>query len=75
MELARPSIKYRDSYLEAIREFQAEGKKMNVDIDGPDEEFAMFVEKLNGRAEGKYLKSGYTNTPSRAAKSERTLLK
>ena len=59
MELIRPSATYKDSYLAAMKEFRAEGKKMDTDIDGPDDKFAMFVEHLNGRAEGKYLKLGY----------------
>ena len=59
MELVRPSINYKDSYLAAIQEFRAEGKKMDVDIDGPDKQFGAHVEQLNGRAEGKYLKPGY----------------
>ena len=59
MELVRPSTVYRMSYLEAVREFQEEGEFMDVDIEGPEDDFEVFVTRLNERPLGKHLKPGY----------------
>lgn len=62
MELVRPSIGFKDSYLAAVEEEGA--KKVGVNVDGIDQslidtDFAQYIESLNGRAEGAGLPDGY----------------
>ena len=59
MELVKPSVKYKDSYLAAIREFQLEGQKMEFSFDAAKRDFATFVRELNERVEGKHLPEGF----------------
>lgn len=59
MELVQPSVRFKDSYCEAARELEAEGRKAHFDIGRPDEEFATFVKRLHERSLGKHLKPGY----------------
>ncbi|RJQ34792.1 GNAT family N-acetyltransferase [Candidatus Parcubacteria bacterium] len=59
MRLVRPDTKYKDSYLAAIREAQAEGRKTEFDFDLAENHFERFVRELNEHAEGKHMKEGY----------------
>ena len=49
--LAEPSERYKDSYLEAIREFQAEGRHVNDDVTSLNANFAAFVQSLRKRTD------------------------
>lgn len=59
MELVQPSVRYKDSYLESIREAQAEGRKTEFDVELAEKDFERFVRELNERAEGKHLPEGF----------------
>jgi len=49
--LARPSEKYRDSYIEAVRELQAEGSWLNLDIRQLEAGFRSYVRGLLCRSD------------------------
>ena len=57
MELVRPSVKYKDSYIEAERELVE--RKDDVSIDELESDFTSFVTRLHERSFGKHLKPGY----------------
>lgn len=64
MKLVLPSTEYEKSFLEAMKEFREVGKKKEVEqslVKRYDEsaDFAGFVERLKGEAEGKFLPEGY----------------
>jgi predicted acetyltransferase len=46
-KLVKPSIEYKDSYLEAIREFHEEERYQFLDILNLQENFVQFIEDLN----------------------------
>ncbi|HEY9721433.1 MAG TPA: GNAT family N-acetyltransferase [Oscillatoriaceae cyanobacterium] len=46
IRLVAPDAGYRDSYLEAIREFQGEGRHHDLDLDWLSRDFARYVESL-----------------------------
>ena len=61
MKLVLPSIEYKQSFLEACREFQKEGVGETTGLYDihEDGDFDAVVEKLKGQREGKYLPEGY----------------
>ena len=58
MQLASPSLRYKESYLDALREFQKEGRNLDVNINDLEKNFEQFVIDLTEEAEGKNLKEG-----------------
>lgn len=46
-KIVRPSVEYKKSYIEAIKEFQGEGRYLFVDIHELDENFEKFIEDIN----------------------------
>lgn len=63
MELVRPSVMYKDSYIQAAEELR-EGSDGLIDqdkmySDDLKKNFPMFIEKQLGQAAGIYLPSGY----------------
>jgi len=46
-KLVKPSIEHKDSYLEALREFQAEGRYKFLDINEVEQNFEDFIKTLN----------------------------
>jgi predicted acetyltransferase len=62
MELVKPSLKYKESFLEAVEEFKAEGKSMFMhDVSneiGAGMDFEKFLERINFREQGKDLPEG-----------------
>ncbi|MCB1563045.1 MAG: GNAT family N-acetyltransferase [Alphaproteobacteria bacterium] len=46
-KLVKPGIEYKDSYLEALKEFQAEGRYTFLDIDHVRDNFEDFIRKVN----------------------------
>ena len=46
-KLVKPSVEYKKSFLEALREFQAEGRYRFLKIDDLEKNFESFVETLN----------------------------
>ncbi|TSC87073.1 MAG: GCN5-related N-acetyltransferase [Parcubacteria group bacterium Gr01-1014_8] len=59
MELIRPSIEYRASFLEAVREYRADGKPIRFDFDMAESDFPRFVKELNEHAEGLHMPEDY----------------
>lgn len=59
LELAPPSVAVKDSYLAAIKEFQAEGRWMDKDAQGISKDFEGYVEKILAHAKGVNLPAGY----------------
>jgi predicted acetyltransferase len=50
-ELVQPSIRYQTSFLQAVREFQAEGEWLHYHHNQLDRDFAGFVESILNRVE------------------------
>ena len=46
-KLVKPSVDYKDSFLEAMREFQEEGRYKFLGLDDLERNFEQFVEDLN----------------------------
>ncbi len=46
-KLEKPAIEHKDSYLEALREFQEEGRYTFLDIDTIENDFDTFIDTLN----------------------------
>lgn len=46
-KLVKPSVKYKGSYIEAMKEFHAEGRYTFIDIDYLEDNFEDFVDELN----------------------------
>jgi predicted acetyltransferase len=62
MNLIPPSIEYKDSYIEAMREFEQEGAKgsyANTDFPLMESDFARFVTEEIEKAQGKHLLEGW----------------
>ncbi len=56
--LTTPAERYRDSFLAALREFQAEGRHANLDPDRLAADFGAFVRGLLARADRANVPSG-----------------
>ena len=59
MELVRPSIEYRDSFLEAVTEYRADSMPLRFDFDLAENDFARFAGELRKHAEGLHMPEGY----------------
>jgi predicted acetyltransferase len=63
MELVLPNEKYKESFIEGVKEFQAEDQKGSdysaLNINDIEKDFESYVEKIKSQAEGKNLKPGY----------------
>lgn len=64
MELIKPSVQYKDSYIKAVEEYQAVDSDDRKDIyqlktDDLKKDFAGYVERLLSESEGKNLPEGY----------------
>lgn len=46
-KLVKPSVEYKESYLEALKEFQEEGRYSFLDYDDVRDNFESFIEKVN----------------------------
>ena len=46
IELAKPSLEHRDSFFEAVREFEAEGKSIYMHGEKPNDDFNKVLEKI-----------------------------
>lgn len=66
MELVRPSVEYKDSFIEAVKEYQAETQPKStplryahVPLAELEADFASFVSKELSHAEGENLPAGF----------------
>ena len=55
---AEPSIAYRDSFIQSIHEFQAEGRQLNYDLNDLTNDFGAFVQGLRNQKDRSKLKPG-----------------
>jgi predicted acetyltransferase len=56
--LVVPSEDYRDSYLEALREFQLEGRQRDISLEEIATDFGSFVQHLHTQADRTRIKPG-----------------
>ena len=56
--LVTPSEHYKDSYLGALREYQAEGRKLSENLIGITQDFAAFVQEIHDKADWAKIKPG-----------------
>ncbi|KKP87491.1 MAG: hypothetical protein UR90_C0003G0008 [Parcubacteria group bacterium GW2011_GWC1_35_8] len=52
IELAKPSLEHRDSFFEAVREFEAEGKSIYMHGEKPNDDFNKVLEKIRNYEKG-----------------------
>ena len=57
-DLADPSERYQDSYLEALQEFQAEGRHLDLLLEEVAAHFGDFVQHLREQADRAKIKPG-----------------
>jgi len=57
--LAEPSVAYRDSFIQAVREFQAEGRQLHYDLKSLSGDFGAFVQSLHDLKDRSKLKPGW----------------
>lgn len=57
-EIAEPSLELEESFLSALKEYQAEGKTLDEGIQDPGNNFAGFVQHLKDESKGVNLKPG-----------------
>lgn len=58
-QLVLPSVQYRNSYLVALKEFQAEGRDLDLNCDDISADFAGFVRRLRDKEKGIGLPKGF----------------
>jgi predicted acetyltransferase len=56
--LAEPSVAYRDSFIQSVHEFQAEGRQLNYDLNDLTNDFGAFVQSLRDQKDRSKLKPG-----------------
>src|SRR3989338_7062404 len=55
-ELVRPSLVYKDSFIAAIKEFQAEGRKLDLNLEEINENFYEYLAKIDRDEKGESKK-------------------
>ena len=56
--LAEPTVAYQDSFIESVREFQAEGRQLQYDLNSITSDFGAFVQRLHDQKDRAKLKPG-----------------
>jgi predicted acetyltransferase len=56
--LAEPSVIYRDSFIQSVQEFQAEGRQQHYDLNSLTADFSSFVQGLHDAKDRSKLKAG-----------------
>jgi predicted acetyltransferase len=56
--LAELSVAYRDSFIQSVHEFQAEGRQLNYDLNDLTNDFGAFVQSLRDQKDRSKLKPG-----------------
>ncbi len=56
--LAEPSVAYRDSFIQSVREFQAEGRQLYYNLNSLTDDFGSFVQELQDQKDRSKLKPG-----------------
>ena len=57
--LVKPTARYKDSFIEAMREFQREERKKDLDVARLQMNFSEFMTKMRNYEKGKNLPKGY----------------
>jgi len=65
VKLVKPSIKYKQSFIEAAKEFMAEGRNKDSDILEFEKNFAALTTNLENEEKGIGLKDGYVPSSTR----------
>ena len=58
-ELSLPDVRFKESYLDALREYHAEERFLTDDAGAISKDFSAFVEAEKGKARGENLPSGF----------------
>lgn len=61
-QLVLPDVKYQQSFLEAVKEYQADGSMQHyqtIDVDNISQDFAGYVDRLRKKAQGIGLRPGF----------------
>jgi predicted acetyltransferase len=56
--LTEPSVTFQDSFIQSVREFQAEGPQLHYDLKGITSDFGAFVQELHDKKDRAKLKPG-----------------
>jgi predicted acetyltransferase len=56
--LVLPSVRYKESYVAALREFQKEGRRLEINVDEVEKFFQKHLDEFQDEADGKNLKVG-----------------
>ena len=56
--LVEPSVTYRDSFIQSVQEFQAEGRQLYYDLNSLTDDFGVFVQELHDAKDRARLKPG-----------------
>lgn len=56
--LNKPSLEYKESYLEAVLEFQSEGRYTDLQVDALEKNFQSYITKLEQESAGEQLAPG-----------------
>ena len=59
IRLIKPSIAYKESFLEAVKEFHKEKRNQDIESEQSPKQFAEFVRKLKNQEKGIGLPKGY----------------
>lgn len=59
VKLTRPSIKHKDSFIQAVKEFQQEGSNIKLDTQELSSDFNKLLDNFNNQENGAGLKEGY----------------
>ncbi len=57
--LSLPDVQYKDSYLDGLREYHAEGRYLQDSVEEAEKDFSAYVEKEKGKARGENLPVGF----------------
>jgi predicted acetyltransferase len=56
--LAEPTVAYRDTFIQSVHEFQAEGRQLNYDLNVLTNDFSAFVQESHDAKDRSKLKPG-----------------
>lgn len=57
--LSLPDVRFKESYLAGLREYQEEGRYLEDSVEEAEKDFSAYVEKEKGKAHGEHLPAGF----------------
>jgi predicted acetyltransferase len=57
--LSLPDIRFKESYIAGLREYQAEGRYLEDSVEEAEKDFLAYVEKEKAKAHGEHLPEGF----------------